>query len=221
MLTEEVYGGTRDNIHVDPVAIGLDGGIFSVEAPLMCRSSRRSSSMQVIEAIIFDEAVTFATVKEAYQPAHEDKEPDFFQAFLASTPGHPVLRRTLDAMLDYYTNDASLLRAQFSSGLGTIKMQYAYNLSPPPSDTVVLLQESGRSSRLHNVTKQGGFGCCCNMLVHDAQNKLYFYSRLVGTQNCTNPPTTPSSPTFEPTIETFEPSKKPTPRPVFDYNTGE
>jgi hypothetical protein len=83
--------------------------------------------MQVIEAIIFDEAVTFATVKEAYQPAHEDKEPGFFQAFLASTPGHPVLRRTLDAMLDYYTNDASLLRAQFSSGLGTIKMQYAYN----------------------------------------------------------------------------------------------
>lgn len=188
--------------------------------------------MQVIEAIIFifDEAATFATVKEAYQPAHEDKEPGFFQAFLASTPGHPVLRRTLDAMLDYYTNDASLLRAQFSSGLGTIKMQYAYNLSPPPSDTVVLLQESGRSSRLHNVTKQRGFGCGCNMLVHDAQNKLYFYSRLVGTQNCkihndviipTNPPTTSSSPTFETTIETFEPSKKPTPRPVFDYNTGE
>jgi len=133
--------------------------------------------IQVIDPPTFDAPVTFATIHEPV-----GLNTGFFQAFLASVPGHPVLRAALDAMLDYYE-----LRTRPKYKMGTITLKYAYNKVLPDTSTVAFFQETELQSSLHNVSEQHGVGCCCNYLVEDETHHVYFRSRIVGTQHCKFP----------------------------------
>ena len=131
--------------------------------------------LQVVDPPTFDSPVTFA-MATVLEPSHLD--PGFFETFLATTPGHPVLRAALNTMLEYY-NDTRTLRMNMSTSI----LKDAYIRAN--STTTVILQES-RLTKNHNVPKQNGKGCCCNYVVHNRQNHVHFYSRIVGTKLCSS-----------------------------------
>lgn len=133
--------------------------------------------LQVADPPTFDAPVNFATVRE---PAEGYHVPGFFQAFLATTPGHPVLRTALYTMLEYYNGTRTL-----QGDMGTSTLKDAYDIVRPRPDSVALMQESRLVPSKHNVPRQEGEGCCCNYVVHDEHDHVHFYSRIVGSNLCT------------------------------------
>ena len=55
----------------------------------------------------------------AFATALEPKERNFFQAFMAAAPRHPILRQALDIMLSYYKGTHKLhgRGSQYTRGL--------------------------------------------------------------------------------------------------------
>mmetsp|Transcript_14214 Transcript_14214/g.30846 ORF Transcript_14214/g.30846 Transcript_14214/m.30846 type:complete len:620 (-) Transcript_14214:399-2258(-) len=130
--------------------------------------------LKVIEAPAFSDETVFSTVRSP-------KDTNFFQAFLASMPGHIVLREALDVMLAYYEGryelrgknmGCSALKAACDNvgedKIGPVRWFRELNLDSSPSE-------------YPDVPRQQGQGCCCNYIVHDEnERKAYFYSRIVG-----------------------------------------
>lgn len=151
--------------------------------------------MQVIKpyVIMHSSNVTFST-------AHEAGNHLLFQSFLASTPGHPVLRESLRQMQQWY-NLKPWERGQMcgpNAWMGPCTMKHAYtnvvgrNDNHKTRDPMVassntyLLQELNLMERQNgmnypNVTRRKGTGCCCNYIVVDPRTtEAFFYSRMVG-----------------------------------------
>jgi hypothetical protein len=124
----------------------------------------------------------------------------FFQSFLVSTAGHPVLALAFEQIRQYYDN-RSVSRQYMHMGPYTLKAAYdewrrrndANNqenattvvlLREVNATTVVLLREVNLDDRsvisFHpELPRRRGRGCCCNfvLLYNDVP---YFYSRMVG-----------------------------------------
>mmetsp|Transcript_35913 Transcript_35913/g.77993 ORF Transcript_35913/g.77993 Transcript_35913/m.77993 type:complete len:381 (-) Transcript_35913:2-1144(-) len=126
-----------------------------------------------------------AVIQEQLWKAHEG---NFFQAFLASAPGHPILRGALKYMLLHYQGKKS---AQGMLGVNTLGTAYK-ETKPSERGIVRILQE------FKNVEGKGGYypeyqqkgeGCCCQHIVHDSEErKVYFHSRIVGSgSKCSAP----------------------------------
>ena len=160
------------------------------------------TDLKVVEPLLLEDGITFATVKEAIKDASciggcpkdpailaainaqviKAHEGNMFQAFLAAEPGHPILRAALHFMLLHYEGKKD------SPGLmGVSTLADAYqSISPEERGKNRLLQEYKNTDKNHAEYYDGyhqadGKGCCCDYLVHDpVERKVYFFSRIVG-----------------------------------------
>lgn len=139
--------------------------------------------MEVITPVLLDRNITFSTAKGGFK--------FFFNSFMASTAGHPVLRRNFDVMLDYYSGKGCLGRTQ-KVNMGCCTLFDAYNqASDRERGPHLLLEEhnldssnNARSSYYPKVKRRRS-GRFCNWVVHDPSARVaYFYSRIVGSTHC-------------------------------------
>jgi hypothetical protein len=137
-------------------------------------------------------------------------EMGFFQAFTASAPGHPILKKSLEILLEVYTGKRKR-EGPLIKFIGPAIMHIAYesylNETLPEevskdlffmdeiSIRQVRRQESVRRRKpkfilelpVHGMKVRNGFTKGgCNYVVHDNTTQ-YFYSRVNGTSNCHRP----------------------------------
>jgi hypothetical protein len=151
------------------------------------------------------DSVGFSTVRSNAWP-----EKGFFQSFTASAPGHPILKKSLEILLEVYTGkrkrEGPLIKL-----IGPATMQIAYELylneTLPEEvskdlffmDEISIQQvkrlESVRRRKpkfilklpVHGTKVKNGFTSKgCNYIVHDNTTQN-FYSRVNGTGNCHRP----------------------------------
>ena len=168
--------------------------------------------LRVVEPIRLAANVTFASVKEA--PLHFDcvdqncppahvldavrrergfypyGENNLFQAFIASSPWHPVLKRALELMLDYYEGRYQRHGMMGVSTLGDalVEVREARPASSlqMPIGAVRLLKETRNEPHMKegyypDLIPQDGKGMGCKKICHDPiERKVYFYSRIPG-----------------------------------------
>jgi hypothetical protein len=136
------------------------------------------------------DSVGFVTVKGSNWP-----KKGFFQAFTASAPGHPILKKSLDTLLEVYQG-----KRKRKGWIGPKTMQIAYELylneTLPVSRDVLLLDEVaikhvkklGAPRYLRRLPQQpepgkGFRSGVCNYVVYDKSTQ-YFFSRVNGTAWC-------------------------------------
>jgi mannosyltransferase OCH1-like enzyme len=139
--------------------------------------------IKVIEPLLLGDDIAFSSVREDLNK--RKKAFNFFQAFLASAPNHPVLRETIRVTLDYYEGRHTL---HGFMGVSTMGDGYKAALAAYPDEMkkVRILQElknvPGVEGYYEDLPQQkGGIGCCCQHVVHDPEERrVYFRSRIVG-----------------------------------------
>mmetsp|Transcript_2778 Transcript_2778/g.8168 ORF Transcript_2778/g.8168 Transcript_2778/m.8168 type:complete len:366 (+) Transcript_2778:122-1219(+) len=157
--------------------------------------------LKVIEPVLLNDEISFATVKEAIKAASckggcpkdpailaainaeviKAHEGNMFQAFLAAEPGHSILKAALHFMLLHYEGKKD---AHGLMGVSTLADAFK-SISPEERGQHWLLQEYNnvdeQDSEYYPDYHQNGRGCCCDYLVHDPEErKVYFFSRIVG-----------------------------------------
>jgi Glycosyltransferase sugar-binding region containing DXD motif len=118
------------------------------------------------------QASTFGTAVEA-GAGH------FFQSFLISAPGNPILKLAFAKIQQFYDDRSP--RQYMHMGPYTLKAAYD-ELHGETNATLlqeVNLEDHSALSYYPNLQRRNGRGCCCNyvLLYH---NVPYFYSRMVG-----------------------------------------
>jgi hypothetical protein len=142
---------------------------------------------------VLNEATTFATVKVHFQSKHKGA---FFQAFMAATPKHPVIRRYVELFLDYYQGRLPDVKGP----LGVILLRRAFDeILDKDSDfqhehPVELWQEllylpQFRKTILAHVPPPvwGGTKRACKFVVvahHEEPFVVPFYSRIANSRMC-------------------------------------
>ena len=159
------------------------------------------ADLKVVEPVLIDDDITFATVKEAIKAASCiggcPKDPgilaainaqvikahdgNMFQAFLAAEPGHPILKAALHFMMLHYEGKKD---SHGLMGVSTLADAYK-SVGPEKRGKHRLLQEyknvEESDAEYYPGYHQDGTGCCCDYLVHDPkERKVYFFSRIVG-----------------------------------------
>jgi hypothetical protein len=139
------------------------------------------------------DSISFATVRGTGWPKH-----GFFQAFTASAPGHPILKKSLDTLLEVYTG-----KRKRKGWIGPETMQIAYEMyrnktSPEEvSRDLLLLDEVAIKNAkkvkycpdyISALPKQTPNPAAfrsgvCDHVVYDHSTQ-YFYSRVNGTAWC-------------------------------------
>ena len=133
--------------------------------------------LRVIQPIKLDRNITFSSVLSGYPNLDQ-----FFQAFLAATPGHPVLAKALQIMLDYYEGKHALR----GKNVGTSTLKDAYDAVEErkrgPSKLLIETRNDVNEKYYYpDVAKLDGVGCCCDQICHDPEEKIaYFYARIPG-----------------------------------------
>jgi hypothetical protein len=143
------------------------------------------NDMRAMEAVILPDHIIFSTVLEK-------NEQNFFQSFLASAPGNPILRKTMDVMLGHYEGTHEIKRpGRVYSGMGTATLKDAYDLAigedPSLSEKSRFLREINLRDNpsLYKDVERQGIRPMCDIAVHYAETlKVYFYSRAIGTDKC-------------------------------------
>ena len=107
---------------------------------------------------------------------------NLFQAYLASSPGHPAMKAAFDLMVAYYER-----RYKCHGGLGVSTLGDALEKVMPslPRNSVRLLEEIKNEKHMPvyypHLPKQNGTGTGCVKIVHDPdERRVYFYSRIPG-----------------------------------------
>lgn len=156
--------------------------------------------LQAIKPVDVAHNVTFLTVEErsrsvlntgggALSPqdlaALKDMlEGNFFQAFLATTPKHPILKEAFRVMNQYYEGDFGI----GASPMGVKTLGRAFkNVDEEERGVVRLLKEMKNVENnkfgepwYPDTPKQEGEAFTCNHIVHDpGLREVYFYSRVV------------------------------------------
>lgn len=136
--------------------------------------------IKVVEPLVLDNAQFVTVFTPDINPGGNGA---FFQAFLASVPRHPVLKAALRTMLEYYTGERKL-RPGTLMGTGTLKDAYD-SVSETARQHVRLLEEVALTPEMYpDLRRQIGQGFC-NHVCHDPlEKKVYFFSRIVGSDNC-------------------------------------
>ena len=155
--------------------------------------------LEVIKPVQLDEgsSIQFATI-------YNEERAFFFQAFIASTPEHPVIASALDLMLEFY--EGTLVYRYDNHNMealdlmGCITLYYAYEdyvlqenerhlllkESNPFDKTIGLGDSIAHSLTESNVQSRLELGKDCNHLVEDVESdhSVYFWSRIVGSGIC-------------------------------------
>ena len=136
--------------------------------------------IRVVNPVLLESDVSFSSVREEIK---KKKSFNFFQAFLASAPKHAVIRETLKVMLAFYEGRHKLHGWMGVSTMGDGFRAAAAN--PSEMGKIRILQELKNVPEVDgyyaDLPSQEGIGCCCQHIVHDAQERMvYFYSRIVG-----------------------------------------
>jgi hypothetical protein len=162
-----------------------EGGVGSFKADI-CRIAALYNSggyyfdidLKVVQPVPLDNTTfNFVTVHEtaAYM--------NFFQAFIASTANHPILKQALENMLIHYQDNSA-----FRGNLGPVTLHSAYESSSREMQQKAWILHELNLDHPRNppdiykeLPRQIGEGCCCNFVVEDAKQKqVYFFSRIVG-----------------------------------------
>lgn len=147
------------------------------------------TDLQVVEPFVPDDSVKFMTVESPWGTTVNNVTLKglFFQAFLATEPNSTILEEAMDVMDKWYKHEITYPKG---ATMGTSTLRYAYDSVPPEArNNTHILKEHNLEEMpapLKNITayrdfpRQNGFGCCCNYVVHDPDEKqVYFYSRLL------------------------------------------
>lgn len=111
-------------------------------------------------------------------------EGNFFQAFLATAPKHPILKEAFRLMLEYYEGEFDI----GASLMGVKTLAEAFkNVDEEERGVVRLLKEMKNVENnkfgepwYPDTPKQEGEAVTCNYIVHDpGLREVYFYSRVV------------------------------------------
>jgi len=155
------------------------------------------TDMKTVKPLILDRSITFATVLEPYLN-------NFFNSFIAAAPGHPIIRKAMEAMQYHYEGIVD----GFIDSLGPRTLKWAHDrVSQEVRDTSFLLEEIALERREYRkmysqIPLQKGYGCCCNFVVHDPNAKeVYFYSRIpspahLNNNRCSTRPIKPRIPPY-------------------------
>ena len=133
--------------------------------------------LRVIQPVRLDSSIAFSSVLSGYP-----KLDQFFQAFLAAKPGHPVLAEALQIMLQYYEGNHSIR----GKNVGTSTLKDAYDAVEEskrgPSKLLIETKNDINEKWYYpDVPKLDGVGCCCDQICHDPDEKIaYFYARIPG-----------------------------------------
>ena len=167
-------------------ALYLTGGLYfdvdiRVYEPITLSPKTTFSSSK--EAVVFMNCD--GPCPEAYKfriGAHPYGKNNLFQAWLATSPGHPVLKLAFQKMLDYYER-----RLDLHGGLGvsTLGDALAELMPSLESDSVRLLEEIKNEPHMTvyypELPEQEGIGTGCRKIVHDPkEGRVYFFSRIPG-----------------------------------------
>eukprot|EP00931_Biecheleriopsis_adriatica_P118703 TRINITY_DN94046_c0_g1_i1.p1 TRINITY_DN94046_c0_g1~~TRINITY_DN94046_c0_g1_i1.p1 ORF type:complete len:285 (-),score=52.68 TRINITY_DN94046_c0_g1_i1:147-1001(-) len=138
--------------------------------------------------------------------AHPNK--DIFQAFTAASPGHPLIKQTLDGMHKaYQMGQAVMLFALNSNATVKSAKELWFGPNAIAASWRAFSGEPVNVGKFHHANHTGfqtsymfleanvarfglasriGGGCCCNYAVGDASGRAIFYSRFVGASDfCT------------------------------------
>jgi hypothetical protein len=137
--------------------------------------------LKTIQPIRLNATITFSSVLSGYPNFDQ-----FFQAFLATTPKHPVLGEALQIMLRYYTGSHTIR----GKNVGTSTLWDAYDAVDEakrgPSKLLVETKNTKENEAngewyYPDIPKLDGVGCCCDQICHDPEEKVvYFYARVPG-----------------------------------------
>jgi hypothetical protein len=152
--------------------------------------------MLAVHPVSPPDSAGFSSVRSSQWP-----QKGFLQAFTASAPGHPILKKSLDILLEVYTGVRSR-SGLLKKLIGPMTMQIAYDLymnetlSEEVKDIFIMDEiRIGRTrkpkfiSKLPKQETKGGEGFVssrCDYIVHDNTTQ-YFYSRVKGTGECEEP----------------------------------
>jgi len=189
------------------------GDICRVAALYLAGGYYFDVDLRVVQPLILADNVTFASVREAVvqlncdgakcPPKHKldvvRKRHGFypygknnlFQAFIASSPANPVLKRAMDLMVDHYEDRYEVHGNMGVSTLGDALADVLSAESSSPSSlsigTVRLLEETknephmGETRYYPDLIPQDGRGMGCKKICHDPiERKVYFFSRIPG-----------------------------------------
>jgi hypothetical protein len=113
----------------------------------------------------------------------------FFQAFMAASPGHELLRRYLDRLSAHYGGDARSHIGRFVGvyALGQVFAEWAGEVGVAEARrqtqlfSELRLADFDHVPEVKSLRRQRGAGCCCNFAVYDEDSRrVPFYSRIVG-----------------------------------------
>jgi mannosyltransferase OCH1-like enzyme len=133
--------------------------------------------LEVVKPLQLDPLISFSTARDAGA--------SFFQAFLAATPGHPLLRANLKTMMEYYVEKRGRCYVRKTQLVGPCTLKMAWDRVSRLGH-VRLLQETHlvRHGLYPNMTQRGK-GDACHWVVHDPEEmQVYFYSRVMGCISC-------------------------------------
>jgi len=107
---------------------------------------------------------------------------NLFQAYLATSPGHPALKEAFEIMVAHYEHK---YKCHGGLGVSTLGDALAKVMPSLPHNSVRLLEETKNEKHMSvyypRLPKQNGTGTGCFKIVHDPEEKrVYFYSRIPG-----------------------------------------
>jgi len=142
--------------------------------------------IQVIEPYLASPDVSFVTADNLIAKV-------FFQAFIASSPKHPVLADNLEKLVLVARGKFALSKFGPKQvnfvGPETLRLSY-FDVSPERRGNTFLLEENNIQNlapfERYNISRQDGEGVNCNWVVCSPREyKAYFYSRFIGaTEQC-------------------------------------
>ena len=142
------------------------------------------NDMLVVEPIPIAPTTEFVSPFEwGYNMKGEPRGKGLFNSFIATAPKHPILHATLfDFVLQYYEQGR-----KFHTHMGTGALYHAYiSLTNEQRGNVdMALEEVQLNEHTHpDFPRLDGVGCCCDMVVQNiTEQKVYFYSHMVGAKN--------------------------------------
>ena len=139
--------------------------------------------IEVFQPLLLVNEVSFSSVISA------TNIPTFFQAYLASVPRHPIIRRNLDTLDEFYSQEGECwIRDKRGGNVGCCTLMSAWNQTKNKGN-VKMLEEIYLNHDIHDGAYRHvpfrGSTDLCHYIVHDPEeHQVYFYSRITGSRIC-------------------------------------
>ncbi len=134
--------------------------------------------LEVVKPLQLDPSVSFSTARDHLFGY-------FFQAFLAATPGHPVLRENLHTFMEFYFDQKGICFEKARGVMGPCTLMKAWNQTNHRGHARLLKETHLRWHKLYPNMTERGIGDACHWVLHDPKEmEVYFYSRIMGSTKC-------------------------------------